>query len=112
MKDTKDWDFDTKPLADLPNQLGSRVTGKGVPQILSLTVFENLFNLLHLKRERSLAPKDFVECKQQTGCSWKRSHLGPESSCSGAYRRSVGVAIRFDWFCSGEYCIESASVSI
>jgi hypothetical protein len=38
MKDTKDWDLDTKPLADLPNQLGSRVTGKGVPQILSLTV--------------------------------------------------------------------------
>jgi len=30
MKDTKDWDIDTKPLADLPNQLGSMVTGKGV----------------------------------------------------------------------------------
>jgi hypothetical protein len=44
MKDTKDWDLDTKPLADLPNQLGSRVTGKGVPQILSLTVEEDRTN--------------------------------------------------------------------
>ena len=60
------------------------------------------------KRERTLSLKDLVKCKHQDVP--ENVHIAvPSLPAVKHYHRSVGVALRFDCFCSGE-SYESACV--